>query len=114
MFRVCWNDLKETLDDMYQYLDIGYGATDGSVSRTDSGFTVELLAPKTKKDKINVGVKGSTLNIAWENIKGTKYNRDYKLPESVDKTAIKAKLEDGVLEIDIPTKTSDELKIPIN
>lgn len=79
---------------------------------TDEGIKIEM--PGVKQDDLEVTTEGRTLKIVAKSRHGKEFNYTYALRSSVDETAIKAKLQDGLLEITLPKKTeSTARKIPI-
>lgn len=91
------------------------------ISETDHEFLVDAELPKVDKDGVKVSVDNGILTIQGERKqeqeeKGKKFHRieryygsfarSFTLPENVDETKVKAKFNDGVLNIQIP-KTSE-------
>ena len=94
-----------------------------NVKESDNAFTMEIAAPGLKKEfcSVNINNEGN-LVVKIENkfqheekpAEGEKhhylrrefsysnYEQTYILPEEVDKDAISAKVEDGILTIDLP------------
>ena len=99
-----------------------------NIQRNDSGFTVEVAAPGMTKEDCNVRVEEeNNLVISFEkksetedkDKKGTYLRREFSytqfqrtmlLPDNVDKEKISAKVENGVLTVEIPTV--NEEKVP--
>lgn len=91
------------------------------ISETDQEFVVDAELPKVNKDEVKVSVENGVLTIQGERKqeeeeKGKKFHRveryygsfvrSFTLPDNVDETKVKAKFDDGVLNIKIP-KTSN-------
>ena len=96
-----------------------------NVKESDTAFTMEIAAPGLKKEycKVNINNEGN-LVVKIENktehedrsckeeaekchyvrreFSYTNYEQTYILPDEVDKGAISAKVEDGILTIDLP------------
>ena len=94
-----------------------------NVKETDTAFTMEVAAPGLKKEfcKVNINNEGNLVvkieNKAEHEDKSaegekhhylrrefsyTNYEQTYILPDEVDKEAISAKVEDGILTIALP------------
>lgn len=96
-----------------------------NVKESDSAFTMDIAAPGLKKEfcKVNINDEGN-LVVKIENktehedkscgeecekfhyvrreFSYTNYEQTYILPDEVDKDAISAKVEDGILTIELP------------
>ena len=99
-----------------------------NVKETANGYTVELAAPGVKKEYCRVHVdEDHNLCVAIENkfehkeedkhahylrreFAYTNFEQKYTLPDNVDEQAISAKVEDGILTIDLPKIKRDEGK----
>ena len=97
-----------------------------NVKETDSEYTVELAAPGLKKEDFNVNIhKSGNLHIHMESKheqKGedkkshylrrefsySKYEQTLLLPDDVDKDKIEAKVNDGVLTVNLPKMARKE------
>lgn len=90
------------------------------ISETDHEFVVDAELPKVDKDGVKVSVDNGILTIQGERKqeqeeKGKKFHRieryygsfarSFTLPDNVDETKVKAKFNDGVLNIQIPKTT---------
>jgi len=95
-----------------------------NVKESDKAFTMEVAAPGLKKEycKVNINEDGNLVvkieNKAEHEKKGeaegekfhyvrreftyTNYEQTYILPDEVDKEAISAKVEDGILTVELP------------
>jgi HSP20 family protein len=97
-----------------------------NIREEENGFVVEVAAPGMTKEDCNVMVDDdNNLVISFEkkneseekDKKGkylrrefsyTQFQRTMILPENVEKDKIKAKVENGVLTVEIPVKKEDE------
>jgi len=101
---------------------------------TDTGTAYKLVAevPGIPKEKLDIRVHGATVEIQGEAESLTEqkdesylrrertysgYYRSVELPEPVVATEAKAKVENGVLELELPkqrpTPKEDEVKVPV-
>ena len=92
-----------------------------NVKETDKEYTMEIASPGLKKEFVRVDLDDEgNLNVALENKMEHKeekkkehylrrefaysnYQQSYVLPEDVDREKISAKVNDGVLTIELPT-----------
>lgn len=90
-----------------------------NIQQNENGFTVEVAAPGMTKEDCNVSLdEENNLVICFENKneaednKGTYLRREFSytqftrkmiLPDNIEKEAISAKVENGVLTVEIPT-----------
>ena len=97
-----------------------------NVKETEKDYKMEVAAPGLKKEWVRVNIDNDgNLNIAIENKmehKGedkhehylrrefsySNYQQSYALPEDADREKIAAKVENGVLEVEIPKLTPKE------
>ena len=103
------------------------------VSDTGSAYRIVAEIPGIPKEKLDVRVRGSTVEIRGE--QGTEtsengasyvhrerlyqgYYRALELPEPVVATEAKAKVVDGLLELELPKQhpspSPDEVRVPLN
>ena len=95
------------------------------IEETDSHFLASFDLPGMKESDINIEVKDNTLYIAGERERKQeakddmyrvyeraygKFYRAFSLPENVDKEAIEANYENGVLQIALPKTKKEEAK----
>jgi len=99
-----------------------------NVIETEHDYKVEVAAPGMKKDDFNIKIdEENQLIVSMEKkqenneekkngrylrreFSYTKFQQTMILPENADKDRIAAKMENGVLSIDIPKKTEEEIK----
>ncbi len=100
-----------------------------NVKESDKSYTVELAAPGMKKEDFNVHindegnlvVKMESKNETKEEDKNTRYlRREFSyskfeqtliLPDDVKKDAISAKVENGVLTVELPKMVEEKVKL---
>ena len=102
-----------------------------NISENENEYVVEISAPGLKKDEIKIELENDILKISSE-IKDEKdekrdgyyrveffkssFERSFSLPKIVDKQNISAKMEDGILLVNIPKmkeEKKENLKITI-
>ncbi len=97
-----------------------------NVKETEKDYKMEVAAPGLKKEWVRVNIDNDgNLNIAIENkmehkdedkhehylrreFSYSNYQQTYSLPEDADREKIAAKVENGVLEVEIPKLTPKE------
>ena len=100
-----------------------------NVKETDKAYTVELAAPGMKKEDFNVHINdGGNLLIKMEKheeqkeedkstrylrreFSYTRYERTLILPDDVEKDHISAKVEHGVLTVELPKHEEQKVKV---
>lgn len=102
--------LKKFLeDDWYKPID----GVEKSFKENDDHYLLKIALPGASKESMEVEVDNDVLTI-----KGSTFNRDVKLayiiPTNVDADAIHSRLNDGILEIDMPKVKDNSRKIEIN
>ena len=100
-----------------------------NVSESDNDYRMELCVPGLKKEDLNISIDTDN-NLVIEMVKTNEHNEEKKetrkylrhefntmqfkqmfsLPENVKKEQITAKVEHGVLTIDLPKFTTEEKK----
>lgn len=99
------------------------------VSQNDSGFTLVLEMPGVRKESLDINLEGAALTVqassdepAWENYETAyrefdfvDYEASFRLPNGLDREAIKADFSNGMLQIVLP-KSAEQMprKISIN
>ncbi len=99
-----------------------------NVKETAKNYQMEIAAPGLKKEWVRVNIDNDgNLNIAIENkmehknedkhehylrreFSYSNYQQSYALPEDADREKVSAKVNDGVLEIEIPKVAKEENK----
>lgn len=100
-----------------------------NVKETDNSYKVELAAPGVKKDDFRISVDENVLTISSEakaeseekdkdgrytkrEFSYQSFSRSFTLdPDHVEVDAIAATYEDGVLHLEIPKKSKEEVKV---
>ncbi len=91
-----------------------------NIRETADGFSIEVAATGFAKDEIKIAVEKDTLTVSasketksettddqkWHRREFTarSFSRSFRLPETVDPEAIAAKLENGILTLDLVKK----------
>ena len=103
-----------------------------NVKESDKGYVMEIAAPGLKKEYCRVSIdKDGNLNLKIEDkfehkeedksedkkehylrreFNYSNYEQTYVLPEDVDKEKISAKVENGILTVDLPKVSKEEKK----
>lgn len=99
-----------------------------NVFETEKEFKIEVLLPGFSKEDLNLNVHKNMLTIKVEKEKEEKvgeykyahrefgaanFEKQYRLPKSVDVEKISAKFENGVLNVELPKKEEALEKAPI-
>ena len=89
------------------------------VIETKEGYRLLLDVPGVKKEAVKISFEKGKLIVLGDITKGldqgAKYMRKIKLSEALDTESIKAKLEDGVLDVAIAKKPEAQpVKVEIN
>lgn len=71
----------------------GYGI---DITRSETGYTVELPVPGFKPEQIDVTLEDGLLTVKGQGEKRT-FSRTFTLPEDVDEERIEARVEHGML-----------------
>lgn len=100
-----------------------------NVKESDKAYTVELAAPGMKKEDFNVHIndegnliikmesksekKDEDKNVRYlrREFSYTKYEQTLILPDDVNKEQIAAKVENGVLTVDLPKIVEEKVKV---
>ena len=100
-----------------------------NVSESNSGYTVELAAPGMQKDDFNVHINDEgnliikmeskqehqdddkTTRYLRREFSYSKYEQTLILPDDVKKDAISAKVEHGVLTVELPKLVEEKVKV---
>ncbi len=75
---------------------LGAGTLGLDISKTESGFTVELPVPGFGPDQVDVTLEDRVLTISAKSAKRT-FTRSIVIPEEIDTDTIEAKVEHGLL-----------------
>ena len=106
-----------------------YTAPAINVKESDKAYTVELAAPGMKKEDFNVHIndegnlvvkleskqdhkeEDKTTRYLRREFSYTKYEQTLILPDDVQKDAISAKVEHGVLTVELPKIVEEKVKV---
>ncbi|MBC5801349.1 MAG: Hsp20/alpha crystallin family protein [Candidatus Eremiobacteraeota bacterium] len=75
-------------------------AFDYDVSRTETGYQVEVPVPGYKPDQIDVTFKDGVLSVNGKTDRRT-FSRSFTVPEDVDTERISARVENGMLLLEL-------------
>ena len=73
-------------------------ATGVEITRTQTGFTVEIPVPGFKPEEIDVTLEDNVLTVAGKSAK-RQFSRSLLLPEEINPDSISAKVEHGLLNL---------------
>ena len=73
-----------------------------------SGIKIEL--PGVKPEDVEVTVEGKTLRVTGKSRHGKEFKYTYALRSGVDDSAITAKFQDGLLDINLPKKQEESIR----
>jgi len=100
-----------------------------NVKESDKAYTVELAAPGMKKEDFNVHLndegnlvvkmekkqeskeEDKTARYLRREFSYTKFEQTLLLPDDVEKDQIKAKVEHGVLTVELPKQVKEQVKV---
>ncbi len=102
------------------------------ISDTGTSYRIVAEVPGIPKEKLDIRVRGTSVEIRGENVKESEatgsewvhrertyagYQRSFELPEPVVGSRATAKVENGVLELDLPkehpTPSPEEVKVTV-
>lgn len=81
-----------------QSLDMGFAAGGIDISRSESGYTVEIPVAGYKPDQIEVTIKDAVLSVSGKNDRRN-FTRSLALPPDVDADNVEAHVENGLLSL---------------
>lgn len=99
-----------------------------NIFETEGEFKIELLLPGFKKEDVQLVQKENLLTIKVDNVNeekseeykyehrefgAYKFERNYRLPKSIDTEKISAKFENGILNVVLPKKEEAKPKDPV-
>ena len=85
-----------------------------NVKESDKAYTVELAAPGMKKEDFNVHINDEgnlIIKMESKNEKNSKFEQTLILPDDVKKEEISAKVENGVLTVELPKLVEEKVKL---
>ncbi len=95
---VTWAPFNDLLGfDPFQSLRSNYGF-DYDVTRTESGYEIEVPVPGYKPDQIDITFKDGVLTVAGKSERRS-FSRSFTVPEDVDQERIAARVADGMLHL---------------
>ena len=86
-----------------------------AVRQDDKAYTLTFDIPGIAKEHVSIGIEGSIVRIETKDGAPRQYRRAYELPQDIDVAASEAKLENGVLTLNlgkqVPASKVTELAI---
>jgi len=112
-----FNDLTSIMDDSSYLYNWNYSPFHSSkIEKTEDGYKAEVELPGYNKDTLNIKVENTNLLV----VRSTKKEEEEKvlyrlqLEKHINQSKIKAKTEDGVLQLELPNEKEHKSKdIPI-
>ena len=93
-----WAPFSDLLGyDPFQALRTNYGY-DYDVTRTESGYEVDVPVPGYKSEQIDITFKDGILTVVGKSERRS-FSRSFTVPEDVDQDNILAKVADGMLRL---------------
>jgi HSP20 family protein len=97
---VPWTPMRNLLGfDPFENLRSSWGY-DYDVSRTETGYAVEVPVPGYTSSQIEVAFKDGIVTVAGNSDRRT-FTRSFTVPEDVDTDAIDARVENGMLTLEL-------------
>ncbi len=96
------------------------GAVASNVYSDEDRAVAQIAVPGFKNDELQISVEGKTLTVSgkrkeWDGENVTRrefgaeeFQRGFELPFAIDANAVSAKLENGVLQIELPRAEADK------
>jgi len=85
--------------DPFQSLRTNYGF-DYDVTRTESGYDVEVPVPGYKSEQIDITFKDGILTVVGKSERRS-FSRSFTVPDDVDQDRISARVADGMLHLSL-------------
>lgn len=107
-----WNDPFINMIDRFfetpSFIERGYKRS--NVVTTDDEYKIQLAVPGLAKDDVKITIDDSIITISHEKEQTdnnsfyftSSFKKEYTLPDDVDDEKISSKMENGILEINIP------------
>jgi len=105
-FNSISNLLDKVLDDFTHSTVTSTNVSEHFFTKTETGYSLELLLPGMNKENLKVDVDENILKISGEfksKLNSYKIDKTYKLWDNVDVSKVTAEIKDGVLTINLPT-----------
>ncbi len=85
------------------------GAYEYDVTRTENGYEVEVPVPGYKPENIEVTVKDGLMTVSG-NSERRNFSRSFSIPEDVDQDLIEAKVNEGMLVLNLQRRPEAQPK----
>jgi HSP20 family protein len=114
-------NLMDTLFDVSTTKSVNKGFVQYNVSEDETQYKVEFVVPSLSKDDISILLEDDLLKVKYEkpeestNSYISSFGKTFTLPEDINDKKIDARVENGILTIDIPKvkKKSNQRQISI-
>ena len=114
-------NLMDTLFDVSTTKSVNKGFVQYNVSEDETQYKVEFVVPSLSKDDISILLEDDLLKVKYEkpeestNSYISSFEKTFTLPEDINDKKIDARVENGILTIDIPKvkKKSNQRQISI-
>lgn len=116
--------IDQAFGDVFKELGEAFSFPDYNILESNDNFRLEFYVPGAKKDQFDLGVDGEELKVSYKaekhEIEGYKFNRkayerssfekNFKLPQTVDVESLDASYVDGVLVVVLPKQEKAKKK----
>lgn len=107
-----WNDPFISMIDRFfetpSFIERGYKRS--NIVTTDDEYKIQLAVPGLAKDDVKISVDNSVITISHEKEQTddktfyftSSFKKEYMLPDDIDDEKISSKMDNGILEVNIP------------
>ncbi len=96
-----WNDVGRFLNEVHADREFQFSPP-VEVEEKEGAFEIEVDLPGVPKDQVKIELNENTLHIRGERKARGKFERVLRVPQTVNREAIEANIQDGVLRLVLP------------